>query len=516
MSESALRVATWNVAAINNNPFEYWITYENEPYQKLMQDVEAFIDAPGERDVTVSEVFTDEMYGTLRDLMEEEGWEGLDVVDRQWNEVYKNRTIVGGFLKDKDIGKKRLTSMPDRMTNTINTVRVNGEQSQVFRPTIINMYRTRWNSQQEWFLQWSEFMFRTLVTIRNKGKSSTKKVCQLLVPIKNAKYPAITPEEEAVSIPLQTVLLGVFDAILAHLMGQLAPDTWHNTKMELCEAFGEKKNARTMEIIETQYGGVDVLFMQEVAASFLNLFESSPAGEKFHVLRPEKMDASRDQNSVILLNKARFEKLEEVTDITGEVVDAAKAAGKVPLADGDLFVADIGLAGDVRMLLASFHGDTNGLATVPVLKAVHQLVSNGCANHKFIFGLDANTYETGNDQRQGVTEFAQEYTALGYSSCWGDTPDPKNYTTFNARTFLQPQLNKACRCGAMKDGADINPKDFILFRAAQFQSSAAFKDNTGTGTYLEDTVFPTINFPSDHAVVGCTLEDQEGGMCSIL
>lgn len=33
----ALRVATWNVAAINNNPFEYWITHDDANYNALMQ-----------------------------------------------------------------------------------------------------------------------------------------------------------------------------------------------------------------------------------------------------------------------------------------------------------------------------------------------------------------------------------------------------------------------------------------------------------------------------------------------
>ena len=32
-----LTVSTWNIAAINNNPFEYWITYPDDPeYEKLM------------------------------------------------------------------------------------------------------------------------------------------------------------------------------------------------------------------------------------------------------------------------------------------------------------------------------------------------------------------------------------------------------------------------------------------------------------------------------------------------
>ena len=46
---------------------------------------------------------------------------------------------------------------------------------------------------------------------------------------------------------------------------------------------------------------------------------------------------------------------------------------------------------------------------------------------------------------QGVDEFAAAFRAAGYSSCWGDTPDPMSATTFNARTYLQPQLQKAAK-----------------------------------------------------------------------
>lgn len=38
-----------------------------------------------------------------------------------WRANLKDRRIVSGFLHDKDIGAKRLCSMPDRVTNTINT-----------------------------------------------------------------------------------------------------------------------------------------------------------------------------------------------------------------------------------------------------------------------------------------------------------------------------------------------------------------------------------------------------------
>ena len=36
-----LKLVTWNIAAINNNPFEYWITHEDAAYNKLMVDVQA-------------------------------------------------------------------------------------------------------------------------------------------------------------------------------------------------------------------------------------------------------------------------------------------------------------------------------------------------------------------------------------------------------------------------------------------------------------------------------------------
>jgi hypothetical protein len=47
LDEAKLKTATWNIAAVNNNPFEYWITHEDDAYNKLMEDVQSFIDQPG-------------------------------------------------------------------------------------------------------------------------------------------------------------------------------------------------------------------------------------------------------------------------------------------------------------------------------------------------------------------------------------------------------------------------------------------------------------------------------------
>ena len=61
---------------------------------------------------------------------------------------------------------------------------------------------------------------------------------------------------------------------------------------------------------------------------------------------------------------------------------------------------------------------------------------------KLVFGLDANTYEHEAPGKQDVLGFARAYVAKGLTSCWGDTPDPTNHTTYNARTNLQAHLPK--------------------------------------------------------------------------
>jgi len=74
---------------------------------------------------------------------------------------------------------------------------------------------------------------------------------------------------------------------------------------------------------------------------------------------------------------------------------------------------------------------------------------------------------------------------------------------------LQPQLQKAARSHEKVAKGDQNPKDFILFPKAGFHVLRANKDNTGERKYVEDMVFPTLRFPSDHGIVSATLKVME-------
>merc|ERR1712071_18938 len=233
-------------------------------------------------------------------------------------------------------------------------------------------------------------------------------------------------------------------------------------------------------------------------------------GANFHVVAPIALDSVRDQNSAMLLKKQTFPD-GPIAEVTSVIENAFPTGEKVPVSTGDILAVTVLDADGLPYILASFHGDTNGLATVPVLTAMKKAISGDPAlsKHHFIFGLDANTYEHGEaGVKQDVLEFAKVYVGHGLSSCWGDVPDPKNYTTYNARTYLQPQLNKACKSSEKEKYGDINPKDFILFPKNGFEVEKTWKDNTGQNKYIEKMAFPTLDFPSDHGILSTILKPK--------
>jgi hypothetical protein len=65
-----------------------------------------------------------------------------------------------------------------------------------------------------------------------------------------------------------------------------------------------------------------------------------------------------------------------------------------------------------------------------------------------------------------------------------------------------------CTSRALSSTESGVPQDYILFAANQLKTRAVFKDNTGKKKYTEGMVFPTLAFPSDHGILGATLEPQ--------
>jgi len=86
-----------------------------------MTDVQMLIDNPETRDFKVGDVVTDDMIQELVASLTEHGCGGVELLLDVWRAEYKDRYAIAGFLKDKGIGSKRLISMPDRISNTINS-----------------------------------------------------------------------------------------------------------------------------------------------------------------------------------------------------------------------------------------------------------------------------------------------------------------------------------------------------------------------------------------------------------
>jgi hypothetical protein len=510
VSSKSVRALTWNMAAINNNPFEYWITNTDPKYNKLMAGVSEFIKNPNDKDVTVGEIFTDDMFAELETLMRAAGWKYVDETKVKWNNEFKNRKIISQFIKDDLIGKKRLVSMPDRITNTLSDV----SGADVLRPTVINCYSKDLSNKQVWWGYWKEYMFTAPVKLSEDKPPAV--ISSMLQPIKKSKYPSIETDEEMMSVPLQTLNLAIFDAILVHMLNTVSAD-WNGIRDTICTKLNRKKTDRTIEILTTTYLDYDIQFLQEVGSAFINAAtKSRNVLSHYDVHIPSKLDSKRDQNSIILLKKNKYDSVVEVTDKVISLYNSKHSDAKLPVMDGDLFAVtvekkdntDTQLRNYGKYLLASFHGDTNGLATKAVVTAVQEYASQQLPDHKLLFGMDANTYDSPEKDQQGVTDFAQWYTARHLNTCYGPTPNPKNFTTFHARTYLQPQLNKAITFEEKDIKGDKNPKDFILFFKSDFDVIETRKDNTGKRTYIDGMVFPTLDFPSDHGITSTLLEEK--------
>lgn len=360
-----------------------------------------------------------------------------------------------------------------------------------------------------WWAAWERFMFDTPLTIQMKDGTITDPPYKLLQPIKKAKYPDITPEEEIVSLPLQTMCGAIFDAILVHMMNTVSsPDVWQSLKKTMVENLNKQKVPHTLDILENVYGESDIITLQEVSGSFIDQAKKRALGKRYWIVSPSEMDAVRDQNSVIFLRRDIFPSGPS-SEVTSLVEDSFEEGVDVPIAKGDILAITATNHDGVPFVIVSFHGDTNGLATKPVLSAIVKAMSSDSAlsAHKLIFGLDANTYENGKPGKtQDVLEWGKHYVSYGLTSCWGDVPNPSNYTTFNSRTYLQTQLNKACAKSDKRANGDVNPKDFVLFDKKEFKVVSTWKDNTGEKNYIEDMAFPTLKFPSDHGILATILE----------
>jgi hypothetical protein len=453
---------TFNVSGVNLNPFEFWSDMTNPDYVSFMVAFEQALNNADDT-TTVGEIFTQKMFDKLKFEMEALKWVGVDETRDMYESDFSKKTIISGFLKDKLIGKKRLVSFPDRYTNTIDT-----SGTIVCRPTLINQHIADFDNLDEWFDKWLTFMFATEL-------DNDKRPCTLLSPIKKNKYPDITENEERISLPLQTLCLAIFDAVLVHLADSTCID-WRHIKTGLLDTLIRNKTPRLVEILSGTYSDVDVMFLQECSSSFIKMLRDSPLGQTHKIM--SCADDLRNQMSVVVTKKSMFTHVCNVTDLTNYM--------SLGLAEGDLLAVIATHTSGRQLLLCSFHGDSEGLRTIPTVNNVNTLSES--LGTGLVFGLDANT------TADTLGAFQNIVSDCNLMNIWRDEPC---VTTYNARTSLQPQFNKATSLENLHREASKNPKDHII---GTFCATQCYRDNTGNREFV-DQPFPSPMFPSDHAIV---------------
>ena len=148
-----------------------------------------------------------------------------------------------------------------RITNTINTV----DGRKLYRPSVINAYcGPALTSIPVWWEQWKLFLFHTYVEVvcDSQTASQPRPVCTLFQKIQRSKYPAITAEEQALSVPLQILCLAVLDAIFLHIANSVAPVQWEELRSHLCDVMVHGKEQGVCNIIGKAYSDMDVVFVQ--------------------------------------------------------------------------------------------------------------------------------------------------------------------------------------------------------------------------------------------------------------
>ena len=106
-SDTKLNAITWNIAAINNNPFEYYISTDMLQYNDLMNNISHIIQTPSDDiDIPINQIFSNNMFIELLEKINSfpEISKTSSLLPDIWQIDYSERKCISGFIKDNLIG----------------------------------------------------------------------------------------------------------------------------------------------------------------------------------------------------------------------------------------------------------------------------------------------------------------------------------------------------------------------------------------------------------------------------
>jgi hypothetical protein len=397
-----------------------------------------------------------------------------------------------GLMGDARIADARLISWPDRHVNAL-PVTAGAVNTTLYRPTVVNGSDATFSCIDDWFGQWCAFMFGPL-------PDGTRPVDRLR-PLRRARYAAVTPKEEAASLPLQLLYLAAFDAVMVHAaIVPVQRAAFFELKRALADKMVLHKNDRLAQILTEQYlPQAAAVGLQECSRAFVRKLRAALDCYWHLMVEPAAADSGSDQLSAILVSAKHFD-----DPVFVRVPEELTAAGVEPQ-DLCLVEATHRRTGR-RVLLASYHAQTGGVRVPAVLRRVSDVAEHDPAALSVAIVIMADTnacVHAAKPAHLSLAGLQQLVGQLNMTAAW--SPRGPEDTTFKARTIWQAQSHKAVRRDAVHMRADRESKDTVITNARVVRHARV--DNTGRGPeapYVHGPR-PTAQFPSDHGIVSCIL-----------
>jgi hypothetical protein len=440
---STLKTVSWNLGSLQTNTLEFW-----QPEGSPLRRTQELLDAELKTHVNtpISNVFTHQMMTALCNFVD---------IDRKAaifdNYAKISEVSVYDFLTDKTIGRKRFVSMADRVLREHPTFGL--------RPSLITGSVITDESIHEWWNTYKSFLeivdpVRTMVLRKHNSDKYGNK--------------GFSTYELEYYVELQLLHLAISDACFVYI--SKAIEELGNTISDLADTFSNK--FVSIKSILTSIDA-DILCLQEVDASSLENFDG------YVSVKPSKSYGKQD--SIILLRKGIFDSIE------------FQSLETPVIGPGDLvLIRARHVMSGRKFLIASFHGDANGLSTIPFLRDLRQEVRD---EDIVIIGSDTNAHYDSGDEGSKLKYSTFESFVSSYS--WEIVN--KGYpTTRSCRTFFQAQAHKGHHAEDIQFASD--PKDNIIFRDLTLVDSHIIFGES------ESAPIPNKQVPSDHAIVLATLD----------
>ncbi|EER15992.1 hypothetical protein Pmar_PMAR003453 [Perkinsus marinus ATCC 50983] len=446
-----VRVATWNIGSVQTNPLEFCDDSDQRftHFLKEFQSTAEALDAAG---VTVGdllrEAFPFNVRSALLDNYDTLGLHSLEASAEAFDPLAQLK-IWSGFLNSTSIGDSRIISWPDRFTNVIGNGRC--------RPSMISCYTGELSCTKTWLENWMSFMTRARIPPLNVEKYNVE-----------ASY-----RENYQSFSLAG--LALFDSVLIAISERTSVD-WQTMRLDRIKSITQRPRQLVEYVARYLFGPKDMIMLQEVSGEILDRILSVDESKGYDLIVEPSPNVTK-QRSVIFIKKGCGLALEvKASETVREAIrDEGERRG---LASGDLSVAVVTTPNGQPLLLASFHGDTNGRLTIPTLEILRSL------DLPLLAGVDANCYADAGSRNLAVRDFLEALNRMGIHHTRPTT------TTRNRRTPLQAQSAKT---GVV----DENPKDYVLLRGEGMTIGKTLMDDGVSN----DRPLPNSCFPSDHAIV---------------